>query len=245
MARIIFPPRRSRSSGALARRDLAERLARSLGRDWSIHALPLGGPGSDGSAIDAVLISETHGVAVLSLLPGGSEEIALDAADAFRSLLLERGFFRRFSGRLPIIGIPVPPSRRDDPGRLVADAFAGTQPPTLGAGWAAALRELLGADAAPEPSPLDNPAPVLRPPARGEAWRVTPRASEGEAPPRLGVSVGPEDHVVRKENGRPLLVSMALAICVVLAVLAGMALLSGGHEPAPNPTDSQAMAPRP
>jgi hypothetical protein len=94
-------------------------------------------------------------------------------------------------------------------------------------------------DAPPAP-PTDRPAarrgsgaPSLRGPEPDEAWRVE-RVIPADAAPEKA-RLGPGEHLlVEPESGGrgTLISSMILAVCIVAAVLGGMALLSHGNGPA-------------
>jgi len=102
-------------------------------------------------------------------------------------------------------------------------------------------------DASPAP-PADLPAsrrggggPSLRSPEPDDAWRVE-RVIPAEAAPEKA-RLGPGEHrpVEPEPGGRGTLIKgMVLAVCVVAAVLGGMAVLSHGNGP---PSTQSALAP--
>jgi hypothetical protein len=93
-------------------------------------------------------------------------------------------------------------------------------------------------DAPPAP-PADRPAPhrggggpSLRGPEPDEAWRVE-RVIPAEAAPEKA-RLGPGEHLLVEPDpgGRGTLIKgMVLAVCVIAAVLGGMAVLSHGNGP--------------
>jgi hypothetical protein len=97
------------------------------------------------------------------------------------------------------------------------------------------------------PSTAVKPGPSgLRAPSQDEAWRVAPRATTPE-PAQAEARLGAGEHLA--VDARPagigtLISGMILAVCIVVAVLAGMAVLSHGNGGAPNPAQTATAPPR-
>jgi hypothetical protein len=85
--------------------------------------------------------------------------------------------------------------------------------------------------------PARAAAPPLRAPEAADAWRVAPTA-HAPPPDRDEARLGSGEHLLvePQPSGRGTLISgMVLAVCIVAAVLGGMAVLShgnGDHPPA-------------
>jgi hypothetical protein len=76
-------------------------------------------------------------------------------------------------------------------------------------------------------------APSLRCPEPDDAWRVAPVAHAPAPPPEARLGSGEHLLVEPEAGGRgTLLTGMIAAICIVAAVLGGMAVLSYGNGPA-------------
>jgi hypothetical protein len=88
--------------------------------------------------------------------------------------------------------------------------------------------------------------PRLRGPSPEDAWRVTPMAAPADPLPN-DARLGSGEHLLVETptSGRGTLVSgMVLAVCILLAVLAGMAILSHGNGPIAEESPQTAAAPR-
>jgi hypothetical protein len=89
-------------------------------------------------------------------------------------------------------------------------------------------------------------SPRLRAPARDEAWRVSPLAASPE-PASSEARLGSGEHLLveTRPAGRGTLISgMVLAVCIVVVVLAGMAILSHGNGGSPQAPQTTTAPPR-
>jgi hypothetical protein len=212
---------------------LIERLRNGLGEDWTV----LDGPEIEGiGAVDALVLHERHGAAVVTALDGGVHAVPAEAAAAFRHMLDSHGITRAFGGYLPIVGLAIDPERARDPAGALRRAFLAEPPLGVRAGWTKRIAALFEATPAAPARPGAG-EPLSLHADREDAWRVL-REPKGAVPP-TGVAVTPEEHVVPaetvREGGALLWTGMAFAIVILAAVLGGMAVLSYGNGPASTP----------
>jgi hypothetical protein len=175
-----------------------------------------------------------------------------EAAAAMRRMLREAGFEDRFIGRLPIVALTVRPSRAGELRRRVAEAFARQSPLTIpGTAWVEFVVDLLRPAAELLPlvervEPLSAAPPPLRrgevrlgAPSRDDAWRVYAETGSAAgatpaAPPAAPVPLALDDGpLADSADGKKsyLWPAVALALCMVIGILVGMAMMQHAHEP--------------
>jgi hypothetical protein len=107
------------------------------------------------------------------------------------------------------------------------------------------VSKTMNADAASgsaQSAPVKPDAPRLRAPAQDEAWRVSPLAASPE-PGSSEARLGSGEHLLvetRPAGLGTLISGMILAVCIVVVVLAGMAILSHGNGGSQSPQTTAA-----
>jgi hypothetical protein len=237
----MHPPR---LEGAAVTVDAAvfDRLAGDFDDDWEIFADPTIRARGEEGRVDFVLVNPRLGVALVGLFDDGEAEASSEeAAAAMREMLREAGFEDRFVGRLPIVAFTMRPERAGELRRRIAEGFARQKPLSIpGTAWAEFVAERLdpGRALPPLTARIEGVPPRgelrLRPPSRDDAWRVSSgaRAAAPPAPVALALDGG---RVAQSVDGTRsyLWPALGLALCVVVGILVGMAVMQHGSTTAP------------
>ncbi len=260
MARMLpetLASRQEDSALSAAGRRLFEALETTLDDGWTvIHGCAIR-PAGENVVADLLLLHRDRGIALLALGKTSSpaeDELAVETA---RAMLAEMGFARRFPGPLAIVALTLLPEETATAAQRLEHAFAAASAtaiadptwadwlidrlaPRRGLAERAGLATAGSKPAAPPPPTAPVVAappspPRLRGPERDDAWRV---AAEAKVPPARAAGPLAADPALASEEAKARSSSwlgMALAACVVGAVLIGMAVLSHGNGPAPHP----------
>lgn len=211
---------------------LVERLRNGLGEDWTV----LDDPQIEGAGpVDAIVLNERHGAAVLVALGRRRETSPAEAAAAFRHMLESHGITRALGGYLPIVGLAIDPEGARDPAGALRRAFLAEPSISVRTRWAQRVAALFEAE--PPRTALPPAEPLALHVESDDAWRVS-RETKPATP--LGVAMTPEEHAVpagvRREGGALSWTGMVLAVVVLAALLGGMAVLSYGNGPGAPPS---------
>jgi hypothetical protein len=221
-----------------------DRLAGDFDDDWEIFADPTIRARGEEGRVDFVLVNPRLGVALVGLFDDGEAEASSEeAAAAMREMLREAGFEDRFVGRLPIVALTLRPDRAGELRRRVAEGFARQAPLSIpGAAWAEFVAERLdpGRAVPPLTARIEGVPPRgelhLRPPSRDDAWRVSPGARPAAAAPPAPVALAFDGGRVAPsvDGARSYLwPALGLALCVVVGILVGMAVMQHDTHSAP------------
>jgi hypothetical protein len=239
MARM-HPPRLD-GSAATAEAVVHERLARDFDDDWEIFADPMIRARGEEGRVEFVLVNPRLGVALVGLVEDEAEASPEEAAAAMREMLREAGFEDRFIGRLPIVALVARPEKAGELRRRVAEGFARQKPLSIpGSTWAEFVIDRLRPTGAALPlGPRADALPRgdgvrLRPPSRDDAWRVYAEAGTGgaaaveRAPMPLALDDG-RLAASADERRSYLWPAVGLALCTVIGILVGMAVMQHTH----------------
>lgn len=226
------PPDGTRSEGGPSGgARLAEPLARALGRDWRCLADAVVRAWGEEGRVDVVALHPARGVALLGLVEEGEEASPGEAAEAFRVMLRDDGFERRFPGHLPVVALTSSPTAGGPLAEAIRAAFDDVPPSTVAAGWLDWVAQRL------DPSPV---VPAAAAPAAGDQTLPGPRLvapKRDEAPARVAgagaLSDVPREAPIRSvasaRDGWTIWVTrLGFALAVMVTLLTAMAIFSHG-----------------
>jgi hypothetical protein len=216
---------------------LIERLRDGLGEDWIVLERPLIEADGRTTPVDAIVLHERHGAAVITTLGAAQEHAPQAAGRALRRMLDETGRARSLGGYLPVVALAIDPERARDPAAALRRAFLAEPPIGAKAGWMRQVARVFETEELPH---IRTREALELHADREDAWRVV---REARAAPPCGARITPDEHVVPaetvREGGAPFWGGIALAVVIVSAVLGGMAWLSYGNGPASAPVSAQ------
>jgi hypothetical protein len=147
--------------------------------------------------VDLAALHVRRGVALVAMLEPNEEASPEEARAAFRAMLQEAEFDKRFPGELPVVALAI---RRADAEQLAASverAFASLTPPSVAEDWVDWLGERLSPPAEPalpQPRLVAPPREDIAPEAPPEASGLAPLRDEAppvDAAPPVLVSAEP------------------------------------------------------
>lgn len=189
--------------------------------------------------VDLAALHVHRGVALVAMLEPNEDASPEEAQAAFRAMLQEAEFDKRFPGELPVVALTIRLAEADQLAASVERAFASLTPPSLAEDWVDWLAERLSPPPAepelPQPRLVAPPREDVAPAALPEAPVLAPLRDEAPpvdavvAPPVLVPAEAPPSSAAAGGHGwLEWGTSLGFVVGIVLALLFGLLMLSHG-----------------